>query len=94
MINKEALLKIVLEKVKSLSKGNYLDLRNYKRDRYILVIKKNEEKFLIVENGFCKEEFTVSLDKLRRLLKKLIKKEFPRSHKVRVYLMGKYSKID
>jgi len=45
---------------------------------------------LVIEDGFFKEEFRVDSTKLKKLFKTILKREFPRSHKIRLYTMGKY----
>ena len=69
-----------------------LDLRSYKRDRSVLIIRVKEKEFQVIENGFHQEVFEVDLPGLRALLKKLIKREFPRSNKLRIYMLGIYKK--
>ena len=91
MIAKTAILTMVLERIKKMPVGHYLDLRTYKRNRSVIVVKKADDDFLVIEDGYGQEEFRVEPGKLRRLLKTLLKKEFPRSRKVRLYSMGEYS---
>lgn len=90
MVDKEVFLEILLKKVKKLPLGHYLDIRTYKRNRSILVIKEKEGLFKVIERGFRQEEFQVSFEELKKLFKKLLKIEFPRSHKIRIYNKGKY----
>jgi hypothetical protein len=45
---------------------------------------------LVIEDGYFKDRFLIHSDKLRKLLKILLKKEFPRSKKIRLYVMGKF----
>ena len=91
MLDKSSVVRVVLERLKKLPTGHYLDLRTYKRDRSVLIVKRGEEDLLVVEDGFYKDSFTVDIAKLKGLLKSLLKKEFPRSNKVRIYMMGEYS---
>jgi len=53
--------------------------------------KKLEDDFLIIEDGYFHEKHHLRMDKLRKTLKTLLKKEFPRSHKVRLYVMGRFN---
>ncbi|MBF0446163.1 MAG: hypothetical protein HQL68_11295, partial [Magnetococcales bacterium] len=41
--------------------------------------------FTVIQDGFAKDRFEVLITELPRLLKSLIKKEFPRSNKIRLY---------
>ncbi len=45
--------------LKTLPEGHYLDLRSYKRDRYLLLIKLAEGNFRIIESGFEASDFEV-----------------------------------
>jgi hypothetical protein len=90
MIDKTKIIDAVTERLKNLPTGHYLDLRTYKRNRSILIVKMDEDDLLIIEDGFFKERFRINSDKLRKLLSALLKKEFPRSHKIRLYPMGRF----
>ncbi len=89
MIDKSSAIPVLLERLENLPKGHYLDVRTYKRNRFLLLVKSDENDFLIIENGYFQERFEhVPGKKLKKLLKTLLKKEFPRSTKIRVYNMG------
>lgn len=90
MIDKTKILETVYEKLEKLPSGHYLDLRTYKRNRSVIIVKENESKFLVVQNGYSSERFTVEGDKLGKLLKTVIRREFPRSNKIRLYVMGEF----
>jgi len=94
MIDKNIFIKVLMERVKKLPIGHYLDIRSYKRNRTVFVVKEDHDSFLVIEDGFFKEEFHVNLAKLKKLFKVILKKEFPRSHKIRLYTMGKYNEKD
>jgi hypothetical protein len=85
MIPITTVIPTVLRRIKKLPFGHGLDLRTYKRDRSILITRKTDDRFTVIQNGFGKEQFEVSTTELTRLLKGLLKKEFPRSNKVRLY---------
>ncbi len=61
-----------------------VELLSFKRDRCVAVFRLPEEKYLLVEHGFTRQECIVKASGLSRLLKTMIKREFPRSHKVRL----------
>ena len=94
MIDKTNIIEAVLKRLERLPAGHYLDLRTYKRNRSVLIIKEGVEDFLIIENGYCKDRFYLKADKIRRILANLLKKEFPRSQKIRLYVMGKFIEPD
>jgi len=81
---KETTLNWVLRFLNKQSAVSRVEIQSYKRNRSIKVLKK-EAKFQIIENGFWKEEFIVERNELKTILKKLIRREFPRSHKLWVF---------
>lgn len=89
MVDKTRIIETIIERLKKLPIGN-LDLRTYKRNRSIIIVKKSEDDLLIIEDGYCKERFHIKSDKLKKLLTALLRKEFPRSHKIRLYSMGRF----
>ncbi|MCF8086300.1 MAG: hypothetical protein K9J48_05345 [Desulfohalobiaceae bacterium] len=88
MLDVSALIPAVLAKLDKLPSGHALDLRTYKRNRSVIIRKQDEDSFLFLENGFYQDRLTVPGDKVKKTLKKMLRKEFPRSRKVRVYELG------
>ena len=91
MIDKTQIIEAVTKSLKKLPIGHYLDLRTYKRNRSVIIIKMTDDDLLVIEDGFFKERFRINSDKLKKLLTTLLKKEFPRSHIIRLYIMGKFT---
>jgi hypothetical protein len=90
MIDKATALESVLRKLKKLPVGHCIDLRTYKRNRSLLIIHYQSEDFTIFEDGYETIEHNVKLKEVRKLLKTLFKREFPRSNKIRMYELGEY----
>ena len=90
MIDKIRIVDTVCERLKTLPISHCLDLRTYTRNRSVMIAKLAEDDLLVVENGFFQDRFRVTPDKLRKLLKTLMKKEFPRSRKIRLYVLDKF----
>ena len=90
MIDKTRIVETVCERLKTLPISHCLDLRTYKRNRSVMIAKLAEDDLLVVENGFFKERFRVKSQKLRKLLKTVMKKEFSRSRKIRLYVLDKF----
>ncbi len=88
MIDKDSAIETVMRKLKKIQIGYGLDLRTYKRDRSVVIVRSAEDSFTVIEDGFFKENFSVDFKGLKKLLKKLVKVEFPRSNKIRVYDVG------
>lgn len=90
MIDKTKIIDTVCERLKKLPLGHYIDLKTYKRNRTVIIVKVNEKELLVIEDGYFTDRFLIKSDKLKKLLKTLLKKEFPRSKKIRLYVMGKF----
>ena len=94
MIDKSSVIRTVQERLKKMAVDHYLDLRTYKLDRSVVVVKRGDDDILVVENGFYQESFSVKTARLKGLLRTLLKKGFPRSNKVRLYMMCEYSSAE
>ncbi len=74
--------KTPLDKSKKLSIGDKIELLTYKKDRKIIIIKKDLNIYSVIEDGFKYKEFdNIKFTELEHLLKQLKPIEFPRSHK-------------
>lgn len=73
-----------LTRLKKLTPGSGLELLTYKRDRSVHIVKNNDNAFTITESGFQENTFSSDLKGMKKLLKTLLKREFPRSNKVRM----------
>lgn len=82
MINKDAFLDIALEKALKLDQGQSLEIYPFKRDRKV-AITKVANGYLVYEKGFLEEDHgLIAPEKLKKCLKTIGKREFPRSHKL------------
>lgn len=92
MVDKTRIVPILKEKLQDLPAGHCIDIRTYKRNRSVLFVKKTDKKVLIIQDGFEKIRFEITLDKLKKHLTVILKKEFPRSNKIRLYSLGPFDK--
>ena len=88
MIDKATALETILRKLKKLPIGHAIDMRTYKRNRSVVIKRIGNDEFDVVEKGFFEDRFLVPLARMKKLLKSLLKKEFPRSTKIRLYDLG------
>ncbi|QJB55386.1 hypothetical protein [Pseudodesulfovibrio sp. zrk46] len=88
MIDKATAIPAIMNKLKKLPVGHAIDLRTYKRNRSVVIARVADDEFDVVEKGFHEERFLVPLSRMKKLLKSLLKKEFPRSTKMRLYDLG------
>ncbi len=85
LINIDSVLRNLLQKLEKLNPPQGIELLSYKRNRSISVLLLKDEKFLVRERGYRDEEQVIEKEVLSKCLKSLIKYEFPRSRKVRIY---------
>ncbi|ADU63761.1 hypothetical protein Daes_2765 [Pseudodesulfovibrio aespoeensis Aspo-2] len=88
MIDKATAMETVMRRLEKLPVGHALDLRTYKRNRSVVIARTGEDAFDVVENGFAQERFQASAGSMKKLLRTLFKREFPRSTKIRLYDLG------
>jgi hypothetical protein len=85
LVNIDSALRNLLHKLEKLHPPQGIELLSYKRNRSIAVLLLDDEKILVRERGYRDEEQVTEKAALPKYLKSLIKYEFPRSRKVRMY---------
>ena len=88
MIDLQQAIPTVLKRLKGLDVGECMELCSYKRDRCLLLMPREGGEILVIERGFEEHRFEVAPEKLKKLLKTLVRREFPRSTKLRLYDLG------
>jgi hypothetical protein len=84
LVNIDTVLRDTLRLLKKTDPPGGVLLMSYKRNRSIAVIKTDESGFEVREDGYQQQVLEVSMESLSRELKVMIKREFPRSRKVRL----------
>lgn len=85
LINKDLALQEVKRFLKSCAVGCGIEIMSYKRNRTVAIIKELDNDFLIIEKGYEENSFKIPETQLQKKLKPLIKREFPRSRKLRLH---------
>jgi hypothetical protein len=85
LVNIDSVIRNLLQKLEKLSPPQGIELLSYKRNRSISVLVRGDNTFLVRERGYREEEQVVAKEDLQKQLKLLIKYEFPRSRKIRMY---------
>lgn len=84
MINCDDFVAAVIRQMKSAQPGQGLEVLTFKGDRSITITKTAPDTYLVTEKGFTAAQYPdLSLEKLKKVLKTLEKREFPRSNKLR-----------
>ena len=74
----------ILTRLKKLPVGQGLELLTFKRDRGVRILRAGEDQFSVTEFGFHAETVRADLKGMKRIIKTVLKREFPRSNKVRI----------
>lgn len=90
MIDRSAIEKVLWEKLGALEVGRCIEIRTYKRNRAVLFVRTGAAEFLVACDGYEKSEQKVAEKKLKKLIRTILKREFPRSRKIRLYDLGEY----
>ena len=85
LVNIDSVLRTLLQRLAKLQPPQGVELLSYKRNRAIAVLLQEGGRFLVRERGYREEERVVNGGELQKHLKALIKYQFPRSRKVRMY---------
>lgn len=88
MIDKDTAIQTVMRRLKTLPEGHAIDLRTYKRNRSVVIARTGADQFDVVEKGYFEERHSAKLAEMKKLLRTLLKREFPRSTKIRLYNLG------
>jgi len=94
LVNIDSVLRNLLQKLEKLDPPQGIELLSYKRNRSIAVLLLDDKKILVRERGYRDAEQVVEKDFLHKHLKSLIKYEFPRSRKVRMYQVDNPLELD
>ena len=94
LVNIDSVLRNLLQKLEKLDPPQGIELLSYKRNRSIAVLLLDDKKILVRERGYRDAEQVVEKCFLHKHLKSLIKYEFPRSRKVRMYQVDNPLELD
>ncbi len=83
LVNRNNVLATVISLLNK--EGHGVELLTYKRNRGVTIIKDSKCLLHVRERGYREKEWVVDQTELPKLIKSLLKKEFPRSRKVRLY---------
>ncbi|GAB1409851.1 hypothetical protein MASR1M90_10050 [Desulfovibrionales bacterium] len=94
LVNLDAVLADTLRLVKKAEPLGGVLLLSYKRNRSIAVIRKNADTVEIREQGYEQQVVELGLEKMAKELKVMMKREFPRSRKVRMVKLSDPAELE
>ncbi len=84
LVNIATLLTDVKRSLKNISFPGGIELLSYKRNRGIAILTREDLTLELREFGYKEQEIVIPENRLTKELKTMIKREFPRSRKVRL----------
>lgn len=94
LINIETAQRRVLEIMKKRPVGTGLEVLTYKRNRGLTIIKESNGTYWVRERGYLEEEWIVDEAGLSKVIKTALKRECPRSRKVRIYTIDSRDELE
>lgn len=94
LVNIDSVIRTLLQKLEKLESPQGIELLSYKRNRAIAVMVLPGNVFLVRERGYREDEQVIDKAGLPKHLKSLIKYEFPRSRKIRMYQIDTPQDLD
>jgi len=85
-IDKGRVLHEIMQRIKKIKTGEGILLQPYKKDRSVCVVRRAGH-YHVHERGFARNDFVVENRKIKKLLKTLCRREFPRSNKIRLTIL-------
>ena len=84
IVDKTTVIQTVQRRLQKMAIGDSLTLLTWKKDRSVRLTLLENGNIEAHESGFVAQTILVRPDRLRKVLKTLLKREFPRSHKIRL----------
>jgi hypothetical protein len=94
LVNIGTVQRQVLQMLTKIDAPAGIELSSYKRNRSISITLLPGGQFAVREHGYVEQELEVDDSGLSKLLKTLIKREFPRSRKVRLHKFSHPDELD
>ena len=85
LVNIDSVIRSLMQRLERLKPPEGIELLSYKRNRSIAVLLLPDNNFLVRERGYRDSEQVIDKAGLQKHLKSLIKYEFTRSRKIRLY---------
>jgi hypothetical protein len=94
LVNIDSVIRTLMQKLEKMSPPQGIELLSYKRNRSIAVLLLDDTAVLVRERGYREAEQVLEKEGLQRHLKALVKYEFPRSRKVRLYQIDRPEELE
>ena len=85
LVNIDTALRDAVKIMHTRPENGGVELLSYKRNRTVALIRSSNSTIRIQENGYVIEDIEIAMSELSKKLKAIIKREFPRSRKIRFF---------
>ena len=93
LINLDTAFKRIIMMLKKMESKRGVEILSYKRNRGVVILRLSEAEFFVRQRGYEEAEYIVSFEGLTKILKSILKQEFPRSRKVRIYIINRVDEM-
>ncbi len=83
MISSSGAIRDLSAMIRKLKPGYEIEMKTFKKDRGIEIMKAEDGSLDIREFGFKSAEYHASMDDFESIFKEIYQREFPRSHEIR-----------
>lgn len=85
LVNIDTALKDAIRLIARCPVNGGVEILSYKRNRTVALIRLSETSVCLREQGYVEEETVTEMSQLSKRLRVIMKREFPRSRKVRLF---------
>lgn len=85
LVNIDTALHDAIRHIQKSPRNGGVEILSYKRNRTVALLRLDEETISVRERGYREEDTEVAMADLSKFLKAVLKREFPRSRKVRFF---------
>lgn len=85
LVNIDTALRDAVKIMHTRPENGGVELLSYKRNRTVALTRSSDSTIRIQENGYVIEDVEIAMSELSKKLKTIIKREFPRSRKIRFF---------
>ncbi len=94
LVGIDTILRRVSNLLRKLEPPQGVEILSYKRNRGVTILLLEDNRVLIRERGYEEQEIQVDLAGVTKTLKSILKREFPRSRKLRLYNVAGPQELD
>ncbi|MGC8608624.1 MAG: hypothetical protein ACP5UV_02000 [Thermoplasmata archaeon] len=83
MVSSDGIVKTTISMIRKLKPGYEVDLKTFKKDRGIEIVRTDDGHLFLIETGYENARCELDENSMSKIIKDAFYREFPRSHEVR-----------